>query len=154
MTARVFVDTNVLVYARDASERSKQPLASSWLEALWERRIGRLSYQVVNEYYVTVTRKLRPGLPPDVAKADIRDLLAWHPIAIDAEMVEDAWWLEQRFAIGYWDAQIVAAARVAGLSACSRAIRALWGSCARASRRCWSFIRTAESNANVASVAV
>ncbi len=114
MTARVFVDTNVLVYARDASERSKQPLASSWLEALWERRVGRLSYQVVNEYYVTVTRKLRPGLPPDLAKADVRDLLTWHPIAIDAEMLEDAWRLEERFGLAYWDAQVVAAARVAG----------------------------------------
>ena len=47
MSARVFVDTNVLVYARDASEREKQPRAAAWLRALWEMRAGRLSSQVL-----------------------------------------------------------------------------------------------------------
>ncbi|MFV2062632.1 MAG: PIN domain-containing protein [Chloroflexota bacterium] len=114
MTVRVFVDTNVLLYARDASEKTKQPLAKRWLDELWDRRVGRLSHQVLNEYYVTVTRKLRPGLPRDEAQADIRDLGAWRPVPIDHAMVEDAWWLEERFELGYWDALIVAAARAAG----------------------------------------
>ena len=61
MTAPVFADTNVLVYARDAGESEKQPMAVQWLTSLWKRRLGRLSYEVLNEYYVTVTRKLRPG---------------------------------------------------------------------------------------------
>jgi predicted nucleic acid-binding protein len=114
MTARVFVDTNVLVYARDASELEKQPLAARWLQALWPARSGRLSFQVLHEYYVTVTRKLEPGLPADVAQADIRDLLAWRPLPSNAIVLEDAWWLEERYAIGFWDAQIVAAARTLG----------------------------------------
>ena len=114
MTATLFVDTNVLLYARDSSERKKQPLAREWLESLWERRCARLSYQVLNEYYVAVTRKLRPGLEPEEARADVRDLMAWRPVSPDEALLEDAWRLESRFGLSYWDAQIVAAARAAG----------------------------------------
>ena len=56
-----FVDTNVLVYARDASEPDKQPRAEAWMQHLWRTRSGRTCVQVLNEYYVTVTRKLSPG---------------------------------------------------------------------------------------------
>lgn len=114
MTATVFVDTNVLLYARDASEPSKQPQAARWIDLLWEQRSGRLSYQVLHEYYVTVTRKLRPGLQREEARADIRDLLAWRPARMDAPMLEDAWWLETRFELSHWDALIVASARALG----------------------------------------
>jgi predicted nucleic acid-binding protein len=114
MTVPVFVDTNVLIYARDASEPSKQPVAQRWLDLLWEERTGRLSYQVLHEYYVTVTRKLKPGLRPEEARADVRDLLAWRPARTDALMLEDAWGLETRFELGHWDALVVAAARALG----------------------------------------
>ena len=76
----VFVDTNVLVYARDASERDKQRRASAWMAHLWRTGSGRLSVQVLQEYYVTVTRKLQPGLPKKDARADVQDLLAWKPL--------------------------------------------------------------------------
>jgi predicted nucleic acid-binding protein len=65
MTVPVFVDPNVLVYARDASEPSKQSIASEWLDHLWHDRSGRTSTQVLSEYYVTVARKLSPGLHGD-----------------------------------------------------------------------------------------
>ena len=76
MTATCFVDTNLLVYARDAKEASNQPLAEAWLATLWRLRRGRLSYQVLHEYYVTVTRKLRPGLPVQDARDDVRALMS------------------------------------------------------------------------------
>ena len=114
MNASVFVDTNVLIYARDASEPEKQPLARAWMDALWESRRARLSYQVLAEYYVIVTRKLDPGLDQSAARADVRDLLAWRPLPVDGPLMEDAWRLEQRFGLHFWDAQIVAAAQAAG----------------------------------------
>jgi len=114
MTALVFVDTDILLYARDASETVRQPIARQWLDGLWKDRSGRLSYQVLHEYYVTVTRKLRPGLSPEEARADVRDLLTWRPTRMDAAMLEDAWWLEGRFLLSHWDALIVAAARALG----------------------------------------
>lgn len=114
MTATIFVDTNVLLYARDASEPTRQPAAHRWIDRLWEEHAGRLSYQVLHEYYVTVTRKLRPGLTPEDARADVRDLLAWRPAHMDTPMLEDAWWLETRFGLSHWDALIVASARAQG----------------------------------------
>lgn len=109
----VFVDTNVLVYARDAGEAVKQPKAIGWLDHLWRTRTGRLSYQVLSEFYVTVTRKLDPGLTPPVARAEIRNLLAWRPVVIDADVLEAAWGLQDQHSLSFWDALILAAARAA-----------------------------------------
>ena len=110
----VFVDTNVLVYARDASEPEKRPLARAWIDHLWETRQGRLSVQVLHELYVTVTRKLQPGLTPAQARAEVDDLLAWRPEPVGPQAVRDAWAMEDRFGLSYWDALIVASARSAG----------------------------------------
>lgn len=109
----VFVDTNVLVYARDTSHPTKQGRAADWIAALWELGEGRVSLQVFQEYYVTTTRKLKPGLDPEEARADILDLSAWSPVAPDLQMLAAAWSAEERFGLSFWDALIVAAAQVA-----------------------------------------
>ena len=114
MTGTAFVDTNVLVYCRDLTEPDKQPLAEAWLAHLWNERAGRLSAQVLNEYYVTVTRKLRPGLDPATARSEIRSLLAWRPVPLDRQTLEGAWRLEDGYGISFWDSLIVSAALVAG----------------------------------------
>jgi len=110
MADRYFVDTNVLVYARDASEPEKQPVARAWMQWLWKRQAGRLSTQVLQEFYQTVTRKLQPGLDPTVARAEVRDLGAWNPVAVDGALLEHAWALEDKHRFSWWDALIVAAA--------------------------------------------
>jgi predicted nucleic acid-binding protein len=110
----VFVDTNVLLYARDASEPDKQPRAREWLDLLWSERAGRVSLQVLTEYYQAVTRKLRPGLDRETARADVRDLSAWRPVRVDEMVMEDAWRLEDRYGLSIWDALVVASARAAG----------------------------------------
>jgi predicted nucleic acid-binding protein len=110
----VFVDTNVLVYARDTSEPDKQPQALAWIQHLWRTQTARISFQVLLEYYAATTRKLNPGLSPEAARADIRDLLAWRPIPAGAEVLEAGWLAEDRFGLSCWDALIVAAARIAG----------------------------------------
>jgi predicted nucleic acid-binding protein len=77
MTDPVFVDTNVFVYAADAGDPEKQRKASLWLSELWKSRIGRISFQVLQEFFVTVTHK-----KPDAreqARAQVRDLLVWRP---------------------------------------------------------------------------
>jgi len=110
----VFVDTNVLVYARDASEPEKQPQAAAWIDHLCRTRTARLSFQVLQEYYATTTRKLEPGLTPEQARADVRDLLAWRPVSVGTDLLELGWSVEDRFGLSCWDALIVAAARIAG----------------------------------------
>lgn len=114
MDVPVFVDTNVLVYARDASESTKQPQAMSWMGYLWASREGRLSFQVLHEYYVTVTSKLQPGMNPVQARADVASLLAWRPHSPDAHALEAAWDAQDRYSLSFWDALIVAAARATG----------------------------------------
>lgn len=114
MNAKVFVDTNVLVNCRDASEPEKQRRAAAWMVALWKSRTGRLSFQVLQEFYITVTAKMLPGLEPDAARRDVRTLLAWQPVLVDAQVLEGAWLLQDRYGFSWWDALIMAAAQVAG----------------------------------------
>jgi predicted nucleic acid-binding protein len=110
----IFVDTNVLVYCRDASEPEKQAQAAAWMTALWKQRTGRLSFQVLQEYYLTVTAKLSPGLSREMARREVRMLLAWRPLAVDGRLLEGAWLLQDRHKLSWWDALIVAAAQGAG----------------------------------------
>jgi len=112
MTDKVFVDTNVLVYSRDASEPSKQKQAMAWMARLWSEQRGRLSFQVLNEFYVTVTNNLQPGMDPQRAREDVRFLLAWRPIPVDARVVEGASSIQDRYKLSWWDALIASAAQV------------------------------------------
>lgn len=111
MAAKIFVDTNVLVYSRDSSEALKQAQAAAWMSHLWYSRTGRLSYQVLQEFYITVTEKLDPGLDRENARNDIRSLLLWQPIAVDDRVFGGAWHIQDRFGLSWWDALIVSAAQ-------------------------------------------
>lgn len=112
MIAPVFVDTNILVYARDASDVAKQATAEEWLRRLWIEQRGRTSVQVLSEYYTVLTRKLKPGLKPHEAWEDVTALLAWEPQAIDGHALARARAVEERHGFGWWDCMIVAAAQL------------------------------------------
>ena len=112
--SRIFVDTNVLVYARDLTEGGKQERAAVWLAGLWRTRRGVLSMQVLQEYYVTVTGKLRPGLPREEARRDVRAFGAWNPLGCGPELFPDAWAVQDRYGLSFWDALIVTAAKRTG----------------------------------------
>lgn len=114
MRAPIFVDTNVFVYARDASERAKQPRAAAWIEHLWRSRTGRTSVQVLSEYYVTVTRKLVPGLAESDAWDDVKALLSWRPCVVDATLLAHGRELTLRHRLAWWDGLVVAAAEAQG----------------------------------------
>ena len=113
MTGPIFVDTNVLVYSRDRSEPLKQKRAMAWMAELWKTRNGRLSFQVLQEFYVIVTLKLKPGLDREAARRDVRSLLSWHPVATDDRVVEGAWVIQDRYKLSWWDSLIVSASQVA-----------------------------------------
>jgi predicted nucleic acid-binding protein len=110
MSATVFVDTNVLVHARDSTEADKQRQAAEWMAWLWELRLGRLSVQVLQEYYVTVTTKLHPPREVEEAREDVIALTAWQPVVIDLDIIERAWSLQDRFGFSWWDGLILGAA--------------------------------------------
>ena len=108
----VFVDTHVLLRADDAFDPIKQAQARAWLQALWLRRAGRVSTQVLSDYYVSVTRTF--NLSAGDARAKVRRFQLWQPWQIDHQTVETAWGVEARFGLPYWDALMVAAAAQSG----------------------------------------
>ena len=108
MTALVFVDTNVLLYALDTAVPEKQRAAAAWRAELWRSRRGRVSYQVLQEFYVQALRK--EPKRAELARAEVRDLFAWEPVAVDADVIQTAWGFQARFSLSFWDALIVAAA--------------------------------------------
>ncbi|MGB0744792.1 MAG: PIN domain-containing protein [Opitutales bacterium] len=114
MSARRFVDTNILLYARDLSEPEKQPIAEALMRELWQSRTGRLSVQVLNEYFVNVTQKLKPGLTKEEAWSDVEALTEWGPLALDTELLTAAYNIHGRYGLSWWDSMIVAAAVHAG----------------------------------------
>lgn len=111
MSELTFVDTNILVYARDADQLPKRDTAVRCMQRLWQERAGRLSVQVLSEYYVTLTQKLKPGLEADDAWDDVQALMSWAPQPIDCEVLNRAREIERRYRTSWWDATIVAAAQ-------------------------------------------
>jgi len=114
MTGPVFVDTNVLVYRHDSTEPRKQRRADEWLKTLVEERLARLSYQVLQELYATLTRTLEPAFGLGEAQQIVRDLAVWQPVAVVVAVLEGAWVLQERHRLSWWDALIVGAAQSSG----------------------------------------
>ena len=110
----VFVDTSVLILSEDGARPAEQAQALAWLRELWQRRAGRVSTQVLNDFYRLVTTRLQPPMPNGDARAEVRRYQRWQPWAIDHATVESAWSIESRFGLAYMDALVVAAAKAQG----------------------------------------
>jgi predicted nucleic acid-binding protein len=112
MTAEVaFVDTNILVYAYDTDAGNKRAVATERLARLWEEESGRVSTQVLQEFYVTVTRKLPTPLDRAVAREIVAGYAVWHPFRPDVDDLVAASQLEERHRLSFWDAMIIVAAQ-------------------------------------------
>ena len=111
MTGLVFVDTNVFVYLHDDSELKKKTRADEWISLLVRDHSGRVSFQVLQELYATLTSKRRLNVDAAEAQLIVRELVVWRPIAVDLAMLNRAWALQDRFFVSWWDALIIAAAQ-------------------------------------------
>jgi predicted nucleic acid-binding protein len=110
-TAEVtFVDTNILVYAHDGSESRKQPIAQALIEELWAGRTGRLSTQVLQEFYAVATRKFNPPMARQEAREIVALYATWPIVQIDPAMIQLASHLEEQERLSFWDALILEAA--------------------------------------------
>lgn len=115
MNAKVFIDTNILVYAHDLDAGTKHQAAQNLISHLAQERTGILSMQVLQEFYVAATRKLTKPLPRAEARAIIEDFGHWCVPTSPSE-VRDAFRIEDEARISFWDAMIVAAAVRGGAS--------------------------------------
>jgi predicted nucleic acid-binding protein len=113
MNGKTFVDSNILIYANDLDAGAKYLKAADVLESLWDRRLGVLSAQVLQEFYVNVTRKIARPLPRKSARAVVEAYSAWC-IDTTAADVTAAFRIEDEARIGFWDALILASALKAG----------------------------------------
>jgi predicted nucleic acid-binding protein len=110
----VFVDTNVLVYADDRDAKEKHQLARELVLGLWEEGDGVVSVQVLQEYYVTVTRKLKKPLSAAKAQAAVDEYLSWTVVENTGALLQEAIRLQQQAQLSFWDAMVVQAALEAG----------------------------------------
>jgi len=115
MSARCFVDTNILVYAHDASAGPKHDRARELVEGLWQSRAGVVSTQVLQELSVNVRKKALKPLGLEATRELVSDYLAWHVVVNDGDAVVAALDLEKRYRVSFWDALIIHAAQAAGV---------------------------------------
>jgi len=110
MTAKVFVDSNILVYAHDADAGSKQRIAAAQIKALWQHRFGRISLQVLQEFYVTVTQKIGKPLSKSNAREIVRDYAQWVASPTTPQTIIRASEISEVWKLSFWDSLILAAA--------------------------------------------
>ena len=110
MKDKVFVDTNILIYAHDLDAGAKHDVATSIIENIWEAKIGIISTQVIQEFYVNVTRKIPNPITPVLARGIILNYFSWHIEAIEPNTILLASEIEERYVLSFWDSLIVATA--------------------------------------------
>ena len=113
MNDKTFIDTNVLIYAHDIDANAKHKIAKEVLQELWSERTGVLSAQVLQEFYVNVTRKIPSPLSKDLARLVVSSYAIWCLETTPTEILA-AFRIEDESRIGFWDALIVSSAAKLG----------------------------------------
>jgi len=112
--AKTFLDTNIVIYAYDASAGLKHEIARQIMTDLWTSGNGILSTQVLQEFYVNVTRKIPKPLDLDLAGQIVADLLKWDVVVNGGDSILDAIDIQKRHNFSFWDAMIISSAVTGG----------------------------------------
>ena len=110
MSGKIFVDSNILIYAHDSDAGVRRQQAAEWLKKLWQDDTGRLSTQVLQEFYVNVTQKIRAPLAKSAGREILRDYGSWVHSEITPATVIRASEISEVWKISFWDGMIIAAA--------------------------------------------
>lgn len=110
MSGKVFIDSNIIVYAYDSHDPLKQAHAQVCITSALEEETGRLSVQVLGEFFVVVTRRIKNPLSVPEAEKVVAILAALPVTPIDLSLVRRAIETQKEYGISYWDALIIAAA--------------------------------------------
>ena len=107
---RIFIDTNVLVYAFDISAGIKHKKAKEIVENCWRLENGVISSQVLEEFFVCLTKKIPAPVDSIIVEQIIRDFLKWRTVAIDGDMILEAINIHIKHKFSFWDSLIIASA--------------------------------------------
>ena len=107
---KVFIDINVIVYAYDISAGEKHSKAVEIIKGLWDTGSGITSTQVLQEFFVNVTRKITKPLDAVTAKEIVKDFLKWKTVIVDGEIIMDAIDIHSAYKYSFWDSVIIASA--------------------------------------------
>ncbi|MCG2817048.1 MAG: PIN domain-containing protein [Candidatus Aminicenantes bacterium] len=110
MKDKVFLDTNILVYAHDRSSGDKHAIAREIMDYLWEKRRGVISVQVLQEFFVCVTKKILNPLLIKNARIILEYLATWDVVANDKYITLKAIDIQERYRFSFWDSLIIQAA--------------------------------------------
>lgn len=111
MSDKAFLDTNILLYAHDASKGSKHKRALTLVDSLWNSGAGVLSTQVLQEFCFSLRRRVDPPLSFEETRERIENYLSWEIVVNTGRSVLVALEIEERYKISFWDALIVQAAQ-------------------------------------------
>jgi predicted nucleic acid-binding protein len=112
MTDRVFLDTNILVYAQDSASPSKQRKSRQLITQIADSASGVISSQVMQEFYVTATRKL--GVEPLVVKNILKTFSLFDIVQVSTILIHEAIDCSILNQLSFWDSLIITAAAAAG----------------------------------------
>ena len=110
MKGKIFIDTNILIYAHDLDAGGKNEISADLMLNLWENRMGIISTQVLQELFVNITQKIPKPLNVKSAKEIINDLLKWEVVINDGESIVKAIEIQLRYKYSFWDSLILEAA--------------------------------------------
>jgi len=113
---KIFLDTNIIVYAYDTSAGKKHEIAQKIMMDLWDSELGVLSTQVLQEFFVTVTKKIPKPLDAKLAKEIIKDLLKWDIVVNDGDDILEAIETHLKHKFSFWDSMIIQAAVKSGVT--------------------------------------
>ena len=107
---KCFLDTNILVYAFDVSAGRKHEVAKRIVIDLWDTKDGILSTQVLQEFFVSVTKKIPKPMDAGLAREIVSDLLKWDIIINDKNSLLEAIDIHIRYNYSFWDSLLIQAA--------------------------------------------
>jgi predicted nucleic acid-binding protein len=110
MKDKVFLDTNIIVYAHDRSSREKNAIAKEIMDYLWECKKGVVSVQVLQEFFVCVTQKIANPLQIKSARRILEYLSTWGVVVNDKYITLQAIDIQEKFKFSFWDSLIIQAA--------------------------------------------
>jgi len=107
---KVFVDTNIIIYAYDVTAGEKHEVGVNILTDLWNSGMGVISIQVLQEFFVNVVQKIQRPIEKKLAKEIVRDFLRWHVVVNDGDSILDAIDICEKYGYSLWDSMIIEAA--------------------------------------------